>query len=143
MSPFWSHQHIYLMNFLPVCIYDRSSDNGKLVELRLKLILFLDVRIKFGLMLAPLIFYSCSSLLLAVSDWSVISIHNKDYQRTCSWCKLYFLHQGRFCPKSTLKYLTLEPLSHLQKLHHRSTHGLGAYSGPTYSQTDTQTDWIL
>ena len=32
--------------------------------------------------------------------------------------------------------LTLDPLSHLQKLHHRSMHDFGAYSGPTYSQTD-------
>ena len=33
--------------------------------------------------------------------------------------------------------LVSDPLSHLQKLHHLSTHGLGAYSGRTYTHTQT------
>ena len=80
----------------------------------------------------------------------LLLIHDQPGFEDFSCCKQYFFHQGLFCPKSTLEWfflkwnlvadLTLDPLSHLQKLHHRSTHGLGAYSGPTYIHTHTHTD---
>ena len=73
-------------------------------------------------------------------------IHDQPGFEDFSCCKQYFFQQGLFCPKSSkwnlVADLTLDPLSHLQKLHHHSTHGLGAYSG-TYSHTHKRLNFIL